>query len=106
MGGQVGALRVIFANGETAYCGFEPWPAFDDEPHDFKGAVVRKLGTLARRNVDLLVRKAPKTLRNRAAYALRQAATAEGIDLARLLVRSEGTLPLLPPATLTTVPIP
>ncbi len=106
MGDQVAALRVIFANGETAECAFEPWPAFDDESQDFKGTIVRKLSNLSRRNGDLIVRKSPKTQRNRAGYALRLAATTQGIDLARLLVGSEGTLALVTEATLKTVPIP
>ena len=62
---QVERLRVVFANGETAELGVEPWPAVDDEPGDFKGVVVRKLGALGRRH--------PRPLRE------------EGHDLARIV---------------------
>ena len=100
-------LSVVFANGETADVGFEPWPsAEDDEPVDFKEHIVRKLGTLYRRQVEVIARRRPRSPRNRAGYALGPAATPIGIDLARLLVGSEGTLALVTEATLRTVPIP
>ena len=89
---HVTRLSVVFANGETADVGFEPWPSPDDEPTNFKELVVRKLGTIYRRHVELLARRRPKSRRNRAGYALGDAASPVGIDLARLLVGSEGTL--------------
>ncbi len=103
---HVRRLSVVFANGEAADVGFEPWPAPDDEPNGFKEVVVRKLGTIYRRQVDLLARRRPKSRRNRAGYALGDAASAVGIDLARLLVGSEGTLALVTEIELRTVPIP
>jgi FAD/FMN-containing dehydrogenase/Fe-S oxidoreductase len=103
---HVAQLRVVFANGETAVLGQEPWPAFDDEPADFKAVVVRKLGALVRRNADLLARKAPRMAWNRAGYPLAESSSEAGIDLAQLLTGSEGTLALLTEATLRTVPIP
>ncbi|GAC1463934.1 MAG: FAD-binding and (Fe-S)-binding domain-containing protein [Isosphaeraceae bacterium] len=105
-GDHVERMRVVFAGGETAELGRELWPVFDDEPTDFKGTVVRKLGALVRRNMDLLVRKAPRSPRNRAGYALARAATGVGIHLARLLVGAEGTLALVTEVSLRTVPIP
>ncbi|HMB04613.1 MAG TPA: FAD-linked oxidase C-terminal domain-containing protein, partial [Isosphaeraceae bacterium] len=105
-GDHVERLRVVFAHGEAAELGREPWPGFDDEPADFKGGVVRKLGAVVRRNGDLIARRAPKAPRNRAGYALGRAADPAGIDLARLVVGSEGTLALVTEATLRTVPIP
>lgn len=98
-------LRVVFANGDVADIGQEAWPGFDDEPEDFKGLVVRKLGGLVRRNLDLLVRKSPHAPRGRVGYALAQAASGVGIHLPRLLAGSEGTLALTTELTLRTVPI-
>lgn len=106
MADQVERLRVVFANGDVADCGVEPWPSFDDDPTDFKAAVARKLATLARRNAELLARKAPRAKRNTAGYALHHAAKFDGIDLARVLCGSEGTLALVTQATLKTVPLP
>ena len=103
---HVKRLSVVFSNGESADVGFEPWPLPDDEADSFKDLVVRKLGTIYRRQVDLLARRRPKSRRNRAGYALGDAASPVGIDLARLLVGSEGTLALVTEITLKTVPIP
>ena len=49
-GDQVDRLRVVFAQGEVADLGFEPWPAFEAEPTDFKDLIVRKLQPLYKRS--------------------------------------------------------
>ena len=103
---HVQRLSVVFANGEVDDVGFEPWPSPDDEPASFKDLVVRKLGTLYRRQVDLMARRRPRSRRNRAGYALGDATSPVGIDLARLLVGSEGTLALVTEVVLKTVPLP
>ncbi len=103
---HVRKLAVVFANGETADLGFEPWPSTEDEPTNYKDHVIRKLGTLYRRQCDLIARRTPRSPRNRAGYALGEAAKAVGIDLARLVVGSEGTLALVTEVTLQTVAIP
>ena len=103
---HVRKLSVVFANGESADVGFETWPSPEDEPDNFKELVVRKLGMIYRRQVDVLTRRRPKSRRNRAGYALGDAASPVGVDLARLLVGSEGTLALVTEITLRTVPIP
>lgn len=103
---HVRRLSVVFSNGEAADVGFEPWPSPDDEPHSFRDLVVRKLGTIYRRQVDLLARLRPRSPRNRAGYALGDATSPVGVDLARLLVGSEGTLALVTEVELKTVAIP
>ena len=104
---HVRKLGVVFANGEADEVGFELWPSpDDDEPSRYKDHVVRKLGTLYRRQADALRRHQPKSPRNRAGYALGAAASPLGVDFARLLVGSEGTLALVTEVTLKTVPIP
>ena len=107
-GDHVERLRVVFANGETADLGREPWPAFDDEPADFKGVIVRKLGAIwSAGTSNLLVRQGPAVAaepRRATPWARRRRGV--GIDLARLLVGSEGTLALVTEVTLRTVPIP
>jgi FAD/FMN-containing dehydrogenase/Fe-S oxidoreductase len=105
-GDHIERLRIVFANGEINEAGTERWPGFDDEPREFKDVVVKKLGALVRRSGETIARKAPKAVRNRAGYALKRAATSEGIHLGRLLAGSEGTLALVTEATLRTVPIP
>jgi FAD/FMN-containing dehydrogenase/Fe-S oxidoreductase len=103
---HVTRLSVVFANGETADVGFEPWPSPDEEPANFKDLVVRKLGMVYRRQVELFARRRPRSKRNRAGYALGDASTPVGIDVARLLVGSEGTLALVTEIEIKTVPIP
>ncbi len=36
-------LEVVFANGETAELGREPWPEPDAEPVDFKAGLTRRV---------------------------------------------------------------
>ncbi len=99
-------VRVVFASGEVADLGAELWPAYDDEPHDLKGLIVRKLGALVRRNMDLLAHHVPRTPRYRPGYALARAASGVGIHLPRLIAGSYGTLALTTELTLRTVPLP
>jgi FAD/FMN-containing dehydrogenase/Fe-S oxidoreductase len=103
---HVEGLKVVFANGESAELGCVPWPDPDDEPADFAGVVARKVGALLHRHADLIASAWPRSPRNRAGYALASIGRPEGIDLARLVVGSEGTLALVTEATLRTVPIP
>ncbi len=75
IGDHVDRLRVVFAHGEVADLGFEPWPAFEAEPTDLKDLIVRKLQTLYRRSQARLERLAPAAPRNRAGYGLLRAAS-------------------------------
>ncbi|QEH35779.1 Anaerobic glycerol-3-phosphate dehydrogenase subunit C [Aquisphaera giovannonii] len=106
MADQVERLRVVFAQGETADVGFSPWPSSDDDATTLADSIVRKLHNIRRM---ALRRPAPPSAalpRNRAGYALSRACTDDGIDLARLICGSEGTLALVLQAALRTVPLP
>jgi FAD/FMN-containing dehydrogenase len=48
-GDQIERLRVVFAGGEWADLGYEPWPEFESEPDGLKELIVRKLQNLHRR---------------------------------------------------------
>jgi len=98
---RVERLAVVFARGETADLGFEPWPTFEDEPADYKGLVVRKLQRIHKR------RREPPVgaLHARAGYAT-AALSDRGVDMARLVCGSEGTLAMIVGATLRTLPLP
>jgi FAD/FMN-containing dehydrogenase/Fe-S oxidoreductase len=106
IGDQVDRLRVVFAQGEVTNVGFERWPDFEAEPADFKELIIRKLQTLFRRSECRLERMMPQARRNRAGYALARAARESGIDLARLIAGSEGTLAVVLQAVLRTFPLP
>lgn len=99
-------LDVVFANAETARLGLEPWPDPDFEPVDFKGEITRRIALYLTWHADLIARHTPSSPRNRAGYALRAMARPGGLDLARLIVGSEGTLAMISQARLRTVPIP
>ena len=71
-GDQVDRLRVVFARGEVADVGFEPWPIYDSDPADFKELVVRKLQMIFRNSESRLAKISSCARRNRAGYALRR----------------------------------
>ena len=106
MGDQVEQLRVIFAQGEIADLGFIPWPAYDEEPATFTDLIVRKLHNVHRQSQKRLAQMMPAVACNRAGYALLRSASETGINLARLVSGSEGTLALVLQAVLKTVPLP
>jgi FAD/FMN-containing dehydrogenase/Fe-S oxidoreductase len=106
IGDHVDRMRVVFAQGEVADLGFEPWPAFEAEPTDLKDVIVRKLQRLYRRSQARLERVAPTMARNRAGYGLLRSASDAGIQLGRLITGSEGTLAIVLQAVLRTVPLP
>jgi FAD/FMN-containing dehydrogenase/Fe-S oxidoreductase len=104
---HVERLRVVFANGEVGELGTHPWPSVETEPRDFADVVARRIALLLNWNAELIARKQPRSPRNRAGYALHQVAKpGGGLDLARLIVGSEGTLALVTEVTLRTVPLP
>ncbi len=105
-GDQVDRIRVVFAQGEVADLGFEPWPAFEAEPTDLKDLIVRKLQPVYRHSQARLERVAPTLSRNRAGYGLLRSASESGVQLGRLVAGSEGTLAIVLQAVLRTVPLP
>ncbi len=106
IGDQVEQLRVVFAQGEIADLGFQPWPAYDEEPDSLTDLIIRKLQNVHRQCQKKLAQLQPDLRRNRAGYALFRAASETGINLARLVSGSEGTLALVLQAVLKTVPLP
>ena len=106
MGDQVEQLRVVMAQGEIADLGFRPWLAYDEEPASFTDVIVRKLQNVYRQSRKRLERLMPPMPRNRAGYLLGRASSDEGVNLARLVSGSEGTLALILQAVLRTVLLP
>ena len=102
-------LRVVFANGEVADLERSMVPQVEllgDDPLPFRDLVSRRVSTLLHYHEETIARQWPRSLRNRAGYAIHSALSAGSMDLARLIVGSEGTLALVAEATLRTVPIP
>jgi FAD/FMN-containing dehydrogenase/Fe-S oxidoreductase len=100
-------LQVVLADGES----FEAsrHRITDDphvDPHPRRREIVRRLAELIEREATVIRDHWPRAWVNRCGYHLTDVLHEGELDLARLLVGSEGTLALVTQATLRTVPIP
>ena len=102
---HVRSLRCTFDDGAVADCGSEPRNAVADTA-DRKQQITAAIADLLHRHTDLIAACQPKTRFNRCGYLLHDVLTPETVELARLLVGSEGTLALFTAATLKTIPLP
>ncbi len=71
-----------------------------------KRELITRLAELLSREADLIERHQPKSRHNRSGYQLNDLLADRHLDLARLIVGSEGTLALITEATVHTHPIP
>jgi FAD/FMN-containing dehydrogenase/Fe-S oxidoreductase len=103
---HVSALRLVLDTGDVATAGRQSrWPAADAQPGRFED-IVSSTSTLLEQNAELIRACRPRTAFNRCGYLLHDVLTADHLDLARLLVGSEGTLAIVTEATLRTIPLP
>src|SRR5205085_3941732 len=77
-----------------------------EAPHRRLDDIVSSVVTLLQQNATLIAATRPRTRFDRCGYLLHDVLDADHLDLARLLVGSEGTLALFTEATLRTVPLP
>jgi FAD/FMN-containing dehydrogenase/Fe-S oxidoreductase len=110
---HVHRLRIVLDNGDAVEVGRQSrWPAAqiaerrDAGPTDRRDDIVSSVVTLLERHVETIAACQPRTRFNRCGYLLHDVLDAESLDLARLLVGSEGTLALFTEATLRTIPLP
>ncbi len=101
---HVAKLRAVLADGEVDWFGREPLPPVPAEGR--KSQLVAALAPLLERSADLIAACRPKTRFNRCGYLLHDLLSPESVDLARLLVGTEGTLGLFTEARLRTIPLP
>jgi FAD/FMN-containing dehydrogenase/Fe-S oxidoreductase len=107
-------LRVVFDNGDAADVGRQSrWPiayrrgtALPSNPSGRLDDLVSSLVTLLEQHAETIKTCRPRTRFHRCGYLVHDVLDAESLDLARLLVGSEGTLALFTEATLRTVPLP
>jgi FAD/FMN-containing dehydrogenase/Fe-S oxidoreductase len=99
------ALRVVFDTGDVAWVAQEPRRPLPDHPGGRAGEIVKSVVDLLERHSDLIQNCRPRTPFNRCGYLLHDVLGVERLDLARLLVGSEGTLGLFTEAILRTVPV-
>ncbi len=103
---HVEAVRVVLDDGSAATVGRVPrWPPAEGE-HGRLQDVVSSVVTLLEQNAEAVRNCQPRTRFNRCGYLLHDVLDAEQLDLARLLVGSEGTLGLFTELVLRTVPLP
>jgi FAD/FMN-containing dehydrogenase/Fe-S oxidoreductase len=104
---HVESMQVVLADGETMEVSRHP---VTDDPHldpsPRRRDLVRRLAELLQREQALITAHQPKSWVNRSGYQIYDVLHDGQLDLARMLVGSEGTLALIAQATLRTVPIP
>ena len=96
----------MFDSGDVAEAGWHARWSAAETPHGRLEDVVSSVITLLHENADLLQSEMPRTRFNRCAYLLHDVLRDDALNLARLLVGSEGTLAIFTEATLRTVPLP
>lgn len=100
-------LQVVLADGELLQFGREPLTeGTSRDAHPRKRELINRLARLLRAHADLIRENQPKCPLNRCGYNLTDVLADGHLDLARLLVGSEGTLALITEARLATQPLP
>jgi FAD/FMN-containing dehydrogenase/Fe-S oxidoreductase len=103
---HVQALRVVLDDGSAATVGrTSRWPPAEGE-HGRLQDVISSVVTLLGQHAEAIRDCQPRTRFNRCGYLLHDVLDAEHLDLARLLVGSEGTLGLFTEIVLRTIPLP
>jgi FAD/FMN-containing dehydrogenase/Fe-S oxidoreductase len=103
---HVSALEVVLDSGDRVSVSRQSrWPAAEGEQRRLDD-IVTSVVTLLEQNRELIRTARPATPFNRCGYLLHDVLDEQSLDLARLLVGSEGTLALFTEATLRTVPLP
>ncbi len=109
---HVESLRVVLDTGEAVTAGRHPCLAPPPTTTIVAQAsarlndVITSLATLLQQNAGPIAAHRRRARFDRCGYLLHDVLTADHVDLARLLVGSEGTLGLFTEATLRTVPLP
>lgn len=100
-------LEAVLSDGKAIECGEEPLTALPDEPYPSrKREIIGEVADLVRRHAEQIARGRPLSRFNRCGYNVFDILTDRTLDLARLLVGSEGTLGLITELTVETVPLP
>jgi FAD/FMN-containing dehydrogenase/Fe-S oxidoreductase len=109
--GHVEALKIVLADGSALKVGRHAVPKVDETagescPVTRLDYLVQSVAGLITRHAKLIADYRPQSLVNRSGYVLNDVLRDGELDLAKLLVGSEGTLALVIDATVTTDPLP
>jgi FAD/FMN-containing dehydrogenase/Fe-S oxidoreductase len=103
---HVASLRVVLDSADVAVAERRSrWPAVEGSGDRLED-IVSSAVTLLNQNAELIQACRPRTPFNRCGYLLHDVLDGEHLELARLLVGSEGTLGVFTEATLRTLPLP
>ncbi len=104
--GHVRSLQIVLSDGQVLEVGSESLEAARAEPPSRRGQLVAAVADSIGRNAELIAQRQPHSLVNRSGYHLTDVLTPTHLELARMLVGSEGTLALITEATVATQPLP
>lgn len=101
----VESLRVVLDSGTAASVAIEPRSSLNGDAARLREIVLGVI-SLLERHTELIRTSHGRTRFNRCGYLLHDVLTPSHLDLARLLIGSEGTLAIFTEATLRTIPLP
>src|SRR5262249_54988558 len=100
------SLRVVLDTADVIEAARHARRLAASQPSNTLEELVFTVVSLLEQNAEAIGSCQPRTRFNRCGYLLHDVLTADSLDLARLLVGSEGTLGLFTEATLATIPLP
>ena len=103
---HVQSLQLVLADGQIIEAGREPLSGENFDSQSRRGRLVTQLSELIVRERSTIERHQPQSLVNRSGYHLNNVLADGRLDLAKLVVGSEGTLALITEAVVATQPLP